>query len=78
LHSSLFHQLGYLALHADAGLMRATVTDWVPTFALSTEGVLFAVLFAVAVWLLFHFFWWLLALSGSWLLGAVHYNPDRP
>jgi hypothetical protein len=73
LHSSLFHQLGYLTLHADAGLMRATVTDWVPTFALSIEGVLFALLFAVAVWLVFHFFWWLFALIGSWLLGAVHY-----
>jgi hypothetical protein len=72
LHSSLFHQVGYLTLHADAGLMRATVADWVPTLALSIEGVLFALLFAVAVWLLFHILWWLLALSGSWLLGAVH------
>ncbi len=72
LHSSLFHQVGYLALHADADLMRATITDWVPTFALSIEGVLFALLFAVAVWLLFYVLWWLFALSGSWLLGAVH------
>jgi hypothetical protein len=72
LHSSLFHQVGYLMLHADAGLMRATATDWVPTFALSIEGILFALLFAVAVWLLFHVVWWLLALSGTWLLGAVH------
>jgi hypothetical protein len=69
LHSSLFHQLGYLALHADAGLLRATATDWVPTFALSIEGVLFAVLFAVTIWLLFHLTWWLLALSGGWLRG---------
>jgi hypothetical protein len=73
LHSSLFHQLGYLTLHADARLMRATVTDWVPTFALSIEGVLFALLFGVAVWLLFHLFWWLFALSRSWLAGAAHY-----
>lgn len=70
LHGSLFHQLGYLTLHADAGLMRATVTDWVPTFALSIDGVLFALLFGVAVWLLFHLFWWLFA----WLAGAVHYG----
>lgn len=68
LHSSLFHQVGYLMLHADAGLMRATLSDWVPTFALSVEGVLFAVLVAVAVWLLFHALW-LLALSGRRLLG---------
>ena len=74
LHSSLFHQLGYLTLHADAGLMRATVTDWVPTFALSIDGVLFALLFAVAVWLLFHLCWWLFALSGRWLMGTVHYT----
>jgi hypothetical protein len=72
LHSSLFHQVGYLMLHADPGLMRATTIDWVPTFALSIEGVLFALLFAVAVWLLFHLLWRLLALSGSWLLGTVH------
>ena len=73
LHSSLFHQLGYLTLHADAGLMRATATDWVPTFAFTIEGVLVALLFAVVVWLLFQLFWWLFALSGSWLRGAVHY-----
>jgi Protein of unknown function (DUF2937) len=77
LHSSLLHQLGYLTLHADAGLMRATATDWVPTFALSIEGVLFALLFGVAVWLLFHLFWWLFALSGSWLLGAVPPRAQR-
>jgi hypothetical protein len=74
LHSSLFHQLGYLTLHADAGLVRATVTDWVPTFALSIEGVLFALLFGVGVWLLFHLLWWLFALSGRWLLGTVHHG----
>jgi hypothetical protein len=46
----------------------------VPTFALSIEGVLFALLFGVGVWLLFHLFWWLFALSGSWLLGTVHHG----
>ncbi len=78
LHSSLFHQLGYLTLHADAGLIRATVTDWVPTFALSVDGVLFALLFAVAIWLLFQLIWSLFALSGSWLLGALHYTSSAP
>ena len=72
LHSSLFHQVAYLALHADAGLTRATFTDWVPTFALSVEGVLFALLFAVAVWLLFHALWRLLGLGSRGLLGAIH------
>ena len=72
LHSSLFHQVGYLALHADASLMRATFTDWVPTFALSVEGLLFALLFAVAVWLLFHALWRLIGLGSRSLRGANH------
>ena len=72
LHSNLTHQVAYLALHADTGLMRATVTDWVPTFALSIEGVLFALLFAVAVWLLFHALWRLLGLGSRGLLAAIH------
>ena len=65
LHGSLFHQLAYLTLHADPGLLRATFGDWVPTFALSAEGVLFALTCAVAVWLAFHALWWLLGLVGG-------------
>jgi hypothetical protein len=63
LQSSLFDQIGYLALHADADLARATFGDWVPTFALSQEGLTFALLFALAIWLLFHLTWWLLAVG---------------
>jgi Protein of unknown function (DUF2937) len=62
LQGSLFHQAAYLALHADPGLARATWHDWVPTFALSTEGIVFALVFAVVVWLAFHALWRLLAL----------------
>ena len=65
LHSSLFQQVQYLALHADMGLTRATFSDWVPTFALSAEGLLFALLFAVGLWLVFHALWWLIAQAGS-------------
>jgi hypothetical protein len=65
LQGSLFRQAAYLALHADAGLARATWHDWVPTFALSVEGIVFALLFAVLVWLAFHILWRLLALLGS-------------
>jgi len=61
LHGNLLQQAAYLALHADPGIARATYHDWVPTFALSTEGILFALLFALGVWLLFHGVWWLLA-----------------
>jgi Protein of unknown function (DUF2937) len=62
LQGSLFHQAAYLALHGDTGLARATLHDWVPTFALSSEGILFALVFAAVLWLAFHALWRLLAL----------------
>ncbi len=61
LQGNLFQQLGYLLVHADPGLARATWADWVPTFALSGEGLLFAALFALGVWLAFQLIWWALA-----------------
>jgi hypothetical protein len=61
LQGNLLSQLGYLALHADGGLAHATLQDWVPTFALSAEGLVFAMLFGVAVWLVFQASWWLVA-----------------
>lgn len=69
MHGSLLHQVAYLAGHADAGLTRATWNDWVPTFALSGEGLLFALAFAAALWLVFQFTWWLFALAGRRLTG---------
>jgi Protein of unknown function (DUF2937) len=71
LQGNLFQQVAYLAAHADAGLARATFAAWVPTFALSGEGILFALLFAVGVWLLFHALWWLLAHGGRRLHGEA-------
>jgi len=70
LHGNLFQQVAYLALHADVDLAHATFADWVPTFAFSGEGLLFALLFGLGVWLLFHGLWRLFAL----VLGrrAVH------
>jgi hypothetical protein len=76
LHGNLFQQVAYLTLHADAGLVRATFSDWVPTFAVSTEGLLFALLFAVAIWLLFHVSWWLIAL-GSRLASGWRYAREQ-
>jgi hypothetical protein len=61
-HGSLFRQAGYLALHGDPGLARATLHDWVPTFALSSDGIVFALAFAVVVWLLFQALWRVFAL----------------
>jgi hypothetical protein len=69
MQGSLYHQAAYLALHADPGLARATFADWVPTFALSAEGLLFAALCGVAVWLLYHALWWLLTLGRGGLSG---------
>jgi hypothetical protein len=57
LQRDLVHQLAYLALHLDTDLARATLHDWVPTFSLSTEGIVFALLFALALWLLFQCIW---------------------
>jgi hypothetical protein len=71
LQGSLLHQVTYLVLHADVDLARGTLKDWVPTFALSAEGLAFAALFGVAVWLLFQASWWLLA-------RAYGRSPDRP
>jgi hypothetical protein len=67
LHGSLFSQAGYLVLHADHGLARATWADWVPTFAFSGEGLAFAAAFAVVVWLLFHALWWPVAIGSRGL-----------
>src|SRR5205807_2927226 len=53
LHGSLVRQVGYLLLHADPGLARATFNDWVPTFALSGEGIVFALAVAAVTWLVF-------------------------
>jgi DUF2937 family protein len=70
LHGSLFSQASYLALHADPGLVRATFADWVPTFALSGEGIVFALAFAIVIWLLFHTVWWTGARTARWLRPA--------
>jgi hypothetical protein len=73
MQGSLLQQVAYLALHVDAGLARATFADWVPSFALSAEGLIFALLFAVAVWLLFRLSWWLVGLGCNRLLGRARH-----
>ena len=64
LHGTLFHQLGYLAFHTDPALARATFGEWVPTFALSAEGLLLALGFGLTLWLIFHGLWRLVASIG--------------
>ena len=78
LHRDLFHQITWLAVHTDPSLARATLGDWVPTFALSTEGVLFALIFALGVWLLFHAVWGALAYGGRRLRGRNPHGIDAP
>jgi hypothetical protein len=64
LHGSLYHQVLYLALHPDPGMVRDTLSAWVPTFGLSTQALLFAGVFAVAVWLIFQGLWSAAAAGG--------------
>ena len=64
MHGSLASQALYLAVHADPALAHATFADWVPAFALSGEGLVFAGVFAVIVWLSFLALWWLIARGG--------------
>jgi hypothetical protein len=64
LHGNLFQQIAYLALHTDPGVARATLGDWVPTFGLSTDGIVFALIFAVGLWLVFQAGWSLTAAGG--------------
>src|SRR5205085_2125684 len=77
LHGSLVRQVGYLLLHADPGLARATFNDWVPTFALSGEGIVFALAVAAVTWLVFQGAWRLAALAGQGLAGRAGARTHR-
>jgi Protein of unknown function (DUF2937) len=77
LQGSLFRQAAYLALHADPGLARATFGDWVPTFAFSVEGIVFALAFGAVVWLVFQAVWRLTALGGQRLVRRETSAPRR-
>lgn len=72
LHGTLFQQAAYLAVHIDPGLARATLADWQPTFGLSADGILFALVFAAALWLLFQGSWSLTAAGGRRLKARLH------
>lgn len=78
LQGNLWRQLSYLSLHTDAALARATLHDWVPTFALSVDGIVFALGFALLLWLAFLALWWLLATIFGLLGGAEGPEPLRP
>jgi hypothetical protein len=69
LNGDLVQQLSYLTLHVDSGLARATLKDWVPTFSLSPEGIVVALVFALLIWLLFHALWGACAFGGRHMFG---------
>lgn len=76
LHGSLFQQVAYLSLHADSDLLRATLSDWVPTFGLSGEAIVFALVFAVCVWLIFQTSWSVTAAGGRHV--SAHLRRPQP
>lgn len=80
LHGSVFQQATYLAFHADPMVARATLGDWVPTFGLSTDGIAFALIFALCLWILFQVFWSLTAISGRGVARRLQRSraPPRP
>jgi len=78
LHGNLFQQIGYLAFHTDPGIARATLGDWVPTFGLSSDGIVFALLFALGLWLVFQAFWSLTAAGGRRLSSRLRRPEPLP
>jgi len=76
LQGTLFQQAAYLSLHADPDVARATLGDWVPTFGLSAEGIVFALVFAACVWLIFQASWSLTAAGGRRL--SARSRPPKP
>lgn len=75
LRGNLFEQAAYLLVHPDPNLLRATFADWVPTFSLSPDGLIFALLVALAIWLVFQALWELVARGGRRALRVLRGGP---
>ena len=78
LHGSVFQQAAYLAFHADPVVARATLGDWVPTFGLSSDGIAFALIFALCLWVVFQVFWSLTAISGRGVARRLRQRSAAP
>jgi hypothetical protein len=78
LHGNLFQQIAYLAFHTDPAIARATFSDWVPTFGLSSDGIVFALLFAIGLWLVFQASWSITAAGGRRLSSRLRRPPPLP
>lgn len=75
LQGNVFQQAAYLALHGDPGIARATLSQWVPTFGLSTDALVFAFVFAICLWLVFQAGWSLTAAGGRRLSARLRRPP---
>ena len=60
LNTDLFHQLVYMLTQADPLIARATWEIFSPSFNLTVESVVFAVIVGVAIWLVFLTVWMLI------------------
>lgn len=68
LNTDLFHQLVYLLAKADPLIARATWEIFSPSFNLTAESVVFALIVGVAIWLVFLAVWILFERLGRLLL----------
>jgi hypothetical protein len=57
LNTDLFHQAAYLAVHYDRQTMAQTWGAFQPSFPVSPESAVFAVLFGLTVWIVFVVVW---------------------
>jgi hypothetical protein len=60
LNTDLFHQLVYMLTQTDPLIARATWEIFSPSFNLTVESVVFAVIVGVAIWLVFLTVWMLI------------------
>ena len=67
LNTDLYHQLVYLLTKPDPQIARATWEIFSPSFNLTAESVIFALLVGVAIWLVFLGVWMLFARLGKML-----------
>jgi DUF2937 family protein len=63
LDTNVYGQFAWLLKHADPDLVGATWSAWQPSFDLSVDGLTFAVVAGLALWVLFLLIWHAAAIS---------------
>jgi Protein of unknown function (DUF2937) len=61
LNTDLMHQLLYLLNHTDPVIARGTWDIFTPSFNLTAESVVFALIVGMSIWLIFFLIWFALA-----------------